>query len=316
MGFRNYVIKRLILLVPILFGMSIISFLSIHFLPGGPAQAAMGELGSQERLMAIKAEHGLDRPLYVQYIDWLTGVLVGDFGTTIRTGRSVTGVVTTLLPATYWLAVSATVVSLVIGIPAGIISALNQYSNKDYAATLFAFVGLSIPNFWLGIILILVFSYHLGWFPSIGFVNPFVDPVGGFRHLVLPAIALGTAMSAIVMRMLRSSLLDVLSEEYVRNARANGLPTSVVIYKHAIRNALLPTVTIVGINFGFLLGGAVIIEEVFAIPGLGRGALEAIFNREPKILQAVLLMIAFTFVLVNLVTDLLYAYIDPRIKYD
>lgn len=316
MGFRNYIIKRLILLIPILFGMSVISFISIHLLPGGPAQAAMGQIGSAERLMAIKAEHGLNRPLYVQYIDWATSILIGDFGTTIRTERKVSTVVAGLLPATYWLAASATVVSLLIGIPAGIISALNQYSFKDYASTLFAFLGLSIPNFWFGIMLILIFSYHLGWFPPFGFVNPLQNPVEGLSHLILPSIALGTAMSAIVMRMLRSSLLDVLSEEYVRNARANGLPTSVVIYKHAIRNALLPTITIIGINFGFLLGGAVIVEEVFAISGLGRGALNAIFNREPKILQIILLIIAFTFALVNFLTDLLYAYVDPRIKYN
>lgn len=316
MGFKRYVVKRLILIVPILFGVSVISFLTIHLLPGGPVQAALGTRANPELVAQIRAQRGLNRPLYVQYVDWLGGILTGNLGTTIGTDRNVSELIAATLPPTIWLAVSGAIVSVVIGIPAGIISAANKYSARDYAATVGAFIGLSVPNFFLGLLLILVFGLYLRWFPTSGFVSPLEDPVAGLRSLVLPAITIGTAISAVVMRMMRSSLLEVFSEEYIRTARAKGLAKSLVTNKHAVKNALIPTVTVIGLNFGYLLGGTVIVEQVFAIPGLGRLTLIAITRREYVIVQDALLIIAFLFAVVNLGTDLVYAYLDPRIKYD
>lgn len=317
MGFREYVVKRVVLIVPILLGVSLISYGIIYALPGGPVEAALGTRATPELVAQLRAEQGLDRPFAVQYLDWISDILLrGDFGQAIGTGRDVTELIEATLPPTIWLAVSGAIVSVVIGIPAGILSAVHHYSARDYAATFGAFLGLSIPNFFLGLILILVFGLYLGWFPVSGFVSPFADPVEGFRHLFLPAITVGTAISAVVMRMMRSSLLEVFSEEYIRTARAKGLTKSLVTNKHAVKNALIPTVTVIGLNFGYLLGGVVIVEEVFAIPGLGRLTLIAITRREYAVLQASLLIIAFLFAVVNLGTDLLYAYLDPRIKYD
>lgn len=316
MGFKSYVLKRLLLVVPVLLGVSAISFGMVYLLPGGPVEAALGTRATPELVQQLRAEHGLDRPVTVQYFDWLTDVATGDFGTTIATNRDVTSLIATTLPPTLWLAAGGAVVSVLVGIPAGIVSAVNQYSTKDYAATFGAFLGLSIPNFFLGLLLILVFGEYLLLLPTQGFVSPLEDPVAGFRHLLLPAITVGTAISAVVMRMMRSSLLEVFSEEYIRTARAKGLTKELITNKHAVKNALIPTVTVIGLNFGYLLGGVVIVEQVFAIPGLGRLTLIAISGREYAIVQASLLVIAFMFAIVNLGTDLLYAYLDPRIKYD
>lgn len=316
MGFKGYVAKRVLLIVPILFGVSLISFGMVHLLPGGPVEAALGTRSNPELVKQLRAQHGLNRPLWVQYVDWLTNILHGDFGTTIGTDRNVTQLVKDTLPTTLWLAVGGALVSVVIGIPAGIVSAVNKYSPKDYAATTGAFIGLSIPNFFLGLLLILVFGLYLGWLPTTGFVSPLKDPVAGIKHLILPAITVGTAISAVVMRMMRSSLLEVFSEDYIRTARAKGLTKRLVTNKHAVKNALIPTVTVIGLNFGFLLGGVVIVEQVFAIPGIGRLTLIAITRREYAIVQAALLIIALAFAIVNLATDLVYAYLDPRIKYD
>ncbi len=316
MGFKRYVIKRVLLLVPILFGVSVISFSLIHFVPGGPVEAALGTQATPELIETRRKQYGLNRPIYVQYIDWLTSALQGDFGESIRTQRDVSAAIATSLKPTFWVALSASVVSVLIGIPTGIVSAADHYSAKDYAATFFAFLGLSIPNFFLGLILILVVGLYMGLFPTSGFVDPLQDPVDGVRHLVLPAITLGTASSAVVMRMMRSSLLEVFSEEYIRTARAKGLTRRLVTNKHAVKNALIPTVTVIGLNFGYLLGGVVIVEQIFAIPGLGRLTLTAIFQREYRVIQASLLLIAFMFAVVNLLTDLVYAYLDPRIKYN
>lgn len=316
MGFKRYVLKRVLLLVPILFGVSVISFSLIHFVPGGPVEAALGTQGNPELIERLRHKYGLDRPLYIQYIDWLTDVLRGDFGESIRTQRDVSKAMAQAVPPTAWIAFSASLVSVVIGIPAGIVSAVNHYEPKDYVATFFAFVGLSIPNFFLGLVLILVFALYLNLLPASGFVSPLKHPVEGVRHLILPAFTVGTAMSAVVMRMMRSSLLEVFSEEYIRTARAKGLTKQLVTNKHAVKNALIPTITVVGLNFGYVLGGVVIVEQIFAIPGLGRLTLTAIFTREYKVIQATLLLIALLFAVVNLVTDLVYAYLDPRIKYN
>ncbi|WP_137286782.1 ABC transporter permease [Halorussus salinisoli] len=317
MGFKEYVLKRVLLIVPILLGVSLISFGLVHLLPGGPVEAALGTRANPELVQRLRAEYGFDRPIWVQYLDWLSDIVLrGDFGTAVGTDRDVTELVRATLPPTLWLATSGAVVSIAIGIPAGIVSAVNHYSARDYVATFFAFLGLSVPNFFLGLVLILAFGLYLRWFPTSGFVSPLENPIEGLRHLVLPALTIGTAISAVVMRMMRSSLLEVFSEEYIRTARAKGLTKALVTNKHAVKNALIPTVTVIGLNFGYLLGGVVIVEEVFAMPGLGRLTLIAITRREYAVLQASLLIIAFLFSVVNLATDLLYAYLDPRIKYD
>jgi len=316
MGFKRYVLKRLLLLFPVLLGVSVISFSLVHFVPGGPVEAALGTQGNPELIQELRNQYGLNRPLYVQYFDWLTDVLQGDFGQSIRTERDISVAVERAIPPTFWVAFSASVVSVLIGIPTGIISAVNHYSARDYVATFFAFLGLSVPNFFLGLALILVFGLYIGGLPTTGFVDPMKHPIEGVRHLVLPAFTLGTASSAVVMRMMRSSLLEVFSEEYIRTAKAKGLTRRLITNKHAVKNALIPTITVIGLNFGYLLGGVVIVEQIFAIPGLGRLTLTAIFNREYRVIQATLLLIAFLFAVVNLVTDIMYAYLDPRIKYE
>jgi peptide/nickel transport system permease protein len=296
---------------------SLISFGALELLPGGPVEAAFGTRANPELVEQLREQYGLNRPFHVRYLDWVGDIVLNqDFGQTIRTERDVSTLLATSLPPTIWLAASGALVSVVIGIPAGIVSAVNHYEPEDYLATFLAFLGLSIPNFFLGLVLILVFSLYVPIFPSSGFVSPLEDPVEGARTLVLPALTVGTAISAVVMRMMRSSLLEVFSEEYIRTARAKGLTRALVTNKHAVKNALIPTVTVVGLNFGYLLGGVVIVEQIFAIPGIGRLTLTAILTREYRVLQGSLLVIALLFALVNLATDLLYAYLDPRIKYD
>ena len=317
MGYGAYVLKRVLLIGPILFGVSLISFGALELLPGGPVEAAFGTRANPELVAQLREQYGLNRPFTVRYLDWVTDIVFDlDFGQTIRTERDISTLLATSLPPTIWLAASGAFVSVVIGIPAGIVSAVRHYEPADYLATFLAFLGLSIPNFFLGLVLILAFSLYVPIFPSSGFVSPLENPVEGVRTLVLPAITVGTAISAVVMRMMRSSLLEVFSEEYIRTARAKGLSRALVTNKHAVKNALIPTVTVVGLNFGYLLGGVVIVEQIFAIPGIGRLTLTAILTREYRVLQASLLVIALMFALVNLATDLLYAYLDPRIKYD
>jgi len=316
MGYLEYALKRLLLVVPVVFGVSVIAFTLVRIVPGGPVESALGTQATEELVAQLRRENGLNRPIYIQYIDWITNVARGDFGTSIRTGRSVNKAISTSIAPTVWLALSATLVSLFIGIPAGIISAVNHYSTTDYVATFFAFIGLSIPNFFLGLILILIFSLHLDLFPASGFVSPLADPVAGIHSLILPAITLGTAISAVVMRMMRSSLLEVFSEEYITSARAKGLSKELVTNKHAVKNALIPTITVIGLNFGYLLGGTVIVEQIFTIPGMGQLVVTAIQTREYFVIQTTVLLIAVSFSIVNLTTDLIYAYLDPRIKYD
>lgn len=316
MGFVKYTLKRILLMFPVLLGVSVIAFLLIHLTPGGPVRSALGTQSTPELVRQLRLQNGLNRPLYIQYLDWLGSALQGDFGTSIRTGRSVSKAIATSVVPTLWLALGATLISVVIGVTTGIISANNHYSAPDYAATFAAFFGLSMPNFFLGLILILVFSLHLNWFPSSGFVDPLVHPIQGIRSLILPAFTLGTALSAVVMRMMRSSLLEVFSEQYIVTAQAKGLAAKLITNKHAVKNALIPTVTVIGLNFGTLLGGVVITEQIFGIGGIGQLVITAIKTREYFVLQAVILLIAVGFSFVNLLTDLLYAYLDPRIRYD
>ncbi|MCL0092257.1 ABC transporter permease [Dehalococcoidia bacterium] len=308
----TYVIRRMGLMVFILLGVSVITFSMMHFVPGDPAEMiAMERYGEEitaETIAHVRAELGLDQPVYIQYFRWLTNVLQGDLGYSFRTDRPVLDEILTRLPATVQLALAGMLVALVIAIPVGIVSATRQYSAVDNISMFGALLGVSIPNFWLGLLLILFFSVHLGWLPVFG--------RGGIEHLILPALTLGTGMAAITTRLIRSSMLEVLGQDYIRAARAKGLKEKAVIYKHALKNALIPVVTIVGLQFAALLEGAVIVEVIFAWPGIGRLLVDSIFARDFMLIQGCILFIAAMFVLVNLLVDIFYTYLDPKIHYE
>ncbi|MCL0094318.1 ABC transporter permease [Dehalococcoidales bacterium] len=308
----TYIIRRIGLMIFILLGVSVITFSMIHLVPGDPAEIiAMERYGEEitaETIDRVRTELGLDQPVYIQYFNWLTNVLQGDLGYSFRTDRPVLDEILTRLPATIQLALAGMLVALLIAIPVGVISATRQYSAVDNLSMFGALLGVSIPNFWLGLLLIMFFSVHLGWLPVFG--------RGGIEHLILPALTLGTGMAAITTRLIRSSMLEVLGQDYIRTARAKGLKEKVVIYKHALKNAMIPVVTIVGLQFAFLLEGAVIVEVIFAWPGIGRLLVDSIFARDFMLIQGCILFIAAMFVLVNLLVDLSYAYLDPKIRYE
>lgn len=307
-----YILRRLGLMIFILLGVSVITFSMMHLVPGDPAEViAMERYGEEitaETIEFVRAEFGLDQPVYLQYFNWLTNVLQGDLGYSFRTDRPVLDEILARLPATLQLALAGMLIALVIAIPVGIISATRQYSAVDNISMFGALLGVSMPNFWLGLLLIMFFSVHLGWLPVFG--------RGGIEHLILPAITLGTGMAAITTRLIRSSMLEVLGQDYIRTARAKGLKEKVVIYKHALKNAMIPVVTIVGLQFAFLLEGAVIVEVIFAWPGIGRLLVDSIFARDFMLIQGCILFIAAMFVLVNLLVDVSYAYLDPKIRYE
>lgn len=312
---QRYTIKRLLHLIPVLFGVSVITFLFIHLAPGGPAYAMLGMEASPERVAQIREQYGLNKPLPLQYTTWLANVLQLDLGESIIEGVGVETLIIQRLPVSASLAIGAMVVSLSISIPAGIISAVEKDRWPDTVARVFAFWGVSMPNFWLGILLILAVSVHLGWLPIYGYMSPSESVIGWIRHLILPSITLGTALAAIVTRISRSSMLETLNEDYLKTARAKGVDERSIILKHALRNALIPVLTIVGLQLGFLLGGSVLVEVVFALPGMGQLVVNSIFSRDFPVVQGAVLVYALIFVMVNLFVDLLYALIDPRIKY-
>lgn len=307
---RAYLIYRSLTATVVLFGVSVLTFSLTYLTPGDPAETILRQQSehppTQAQVEAFRAEHGFDEPLVVQYVDWVTGVLRGDLGSSYGSGREITSLLASHLPATVELAVAALVIALAIAIPAGVLSAVHQGRWIDFGSQLAALVGVSLPNFWLGYMLIIVFSLHLGLFPVAG--------TGGLSHLVLPAIALGTGMAAIITRLVRTSMLDVLDSEYVEAARSKGLRERIVVYKHALRNALIPVVTVVGLQLGFVLNGAVVIEIVFQRPGLGDLLVDAVFARDYPIVQGVVLVVAVSFVITNLLVDLTYRYLDPRIS--
>jgi peptide/nickel transport system permease protein len=314
----RYIARRVLLVVPVLFGLSLAVFLLLRLIPGDVVDVILGSEGaaSPERLAELRRLFGLDRPLPQQYLEWLGSVLTGDFGHSIRTSRPILPDVLARLPVTYQLTAMAMTLSLALAIPLGVASAVARSTRTDAIVRLLGLLGLSIPNFWLASMLILLVSQRFrGWLPTSGYVYPNQDLLGSFRSLVLPALALGTANMAILMRMTRSTMLDVLRQEYVLTARAKGLAERLVLYRHALRNALIPVATVAGVQVGYLLGGAVIIEQVFALPGLGTLVLNGISQRDYPVVQAGVLFIATSFVLVNLAVDILYAYLDPTIHY-
>ena len=302
----NYILRRLLHIIPVLFGVTLLTFSMLHLIPGDPAQILAGPDASASDIMALRQQMGLDRPLAVQYVGYLEGLAQGDLGRSMSTRRPVLEELMDRFPNTLILAVAGVGVAVLLGIPIGVFAAIRARTMVDHAAMVLALLGISAPAFWLGFILMMVFSVHLGWFPSAGYRS--------WGHLVLPAFTLGTGAMAIVARMTRSSLLEVLNQDYVRTARAKGLHEVLVIAKHALRNALIPTTTVVGLSFGSLLGGAVLTEMVFAWPGLGRLIVYSIGIRDLPVIQGAVLLLALTFVLVNLGVDLLYGLIDPRVR--
>lgn len=301
----RFVGRRLLLLIPVIIGVSIISFSIMHMIPGDPARLIAGEGATVEDIMAIRIKYGLDRPLIEQYFRFMRGVLTNDLRS-IRTERPILSEILPRFANTAQLAIVSVLVSSTIGVSLGILSAVKRNSWLDTFSMVFSLVGVSMPIFWLGILLIILFAVTLRWLPSGG--------KGGVQHLILPALTLGLAASAIIARMTRASMLEVLNQDYVRTAVAFGLPKRKVIYKYVLRNALIPVVTVIGLQFGYLLGGAVLTESVFGWPGLGRFIVDSIFSRDYIAVQVGIMTIATTFVLVNLLVDLLYAFIDPRLR--
>ena len=311
----NYLLQRLALIVPTLFFVSVLIFGLQQLLPGDPAIALAGEERDPEVVAFLRAKFHLDEPLPMRYWYWAKGVLHGDLGDSVRIQKPVTELIVEKLPVTLQLAAMAIVIALVIGITAGVISAVKKDTWWDYGANIFALWGLSTPNFWLGILLILLFAVKLGWLPASGYVSPFEDLKGNLASMIMPAFVLGNAFAAVLMRHTRSAMLQVLSSDYVRTARAKGLDERVVVLKHALRNALIPVITLGALGLGELLGGAVLTEQVFSIPGFGKLIVDAVFNRDYSVVQGVVLFTATAYITLNLLADLAYFLVNPRLRH-
>ena len=308
------IVTRVLSVIPVLFGLCVLSYTLLAMIPGDPITAMLGMDATPEAIAALRAKFALDEPLPLRFISWFGHLLIGDLGRSIQSGRPVLSMVMTAMVPTMQLGLAALLISLVIAIPAGVISAARRNSVADYSVSLISLAGLSLPSFWLAILLVLFLSIRLQIFPSSGYVPIGEDPVGALRHITLPAITLGVAMAASTMRMTRAAMLDVLNADYIRTARAKGLPFRRVVWKHALRNALIPVTTLVGLQLGQLMGGVVVTETVFAWPGIGKLTVDAIFARDYLVVQGAILASAVLFVFINLATDLLYATLDPRLR--
>jgi peptide/nickel transport system permease protein len=284
--------------------------------PGDTATIILGEGASQADIDALRSELGMDRPLVVQYFDWLGGAVLGDFGTSVRTGIPVAEEIGRRLPITIELTILAMTIAISVGVPAGVVSAIRQNRLPDYTVRLFSIGGLSMPDFWVGTLFLLLPLLWWGWAPELRYVSIFENPRANLEHFLLPSLALGISLSALVMRMVRSSMLEVMRMDYVRTARAKGLSSSAVVLRHGLRTALIPVVTILGLQVSRLLGGAVVMEQLFALPGMGRFVLESITQRDFLMLQSVVLVIALFLQVINLLVDLSYAWLDPRVRLD
>jgi peptide/nickel transport system permease protein len=310
----TFLTRRLATIVPTLLFVSMLVFGLQQLLPGDPAVVLAGEERDPNVVAYLRAKMHLDEPLPVRYVYWLGGVVRGDLGESLRIQKPVTALIAEKLPVTLELAAIAIVIALVIGIPAGIISAVFKGTAWDYAANVVALWGLSTPNFWLGIMLILLFSVSLGWLPASGYVSPFEDLRANLAAMIMPAFVLGNAIAAVLMRHTRSAMLQVLSSDYVRTARAKGLDERVVVLHHALRNALVPIITLGALEFGTLLSGAVLTEQVFTIPGFGKLIVDAVFNRDYAVVQGVVLFTATAYIALNLLADLAYFAVNPRMR--
>jgi peptide/nickel transport system permease protein len=310
----SYLVKRLLSVLPTLLLVSMLIFGLQQLLPGDPAKILAGEEQDPNVVAYLTAKLHLDEPLPVRYGYWIAGVVQGDLGESVRTQLPVLSLILQKLPVTAELAFLAMCVAVLIGIPAGIASAVGRGTVWDYAANVFALWGLSTPNFWLGILMIMLFSVHLGWLPASGFVSPTEDLLGNLASMAMPAFVLGNAIAAVLMRHTRSAMLQVMQSDYVRTARAKGLDERTVILKHALRNALTPIITLGALEFGTLLSGAVLTEQVFTIPGFGKLILDAVFNRDYAVVQGVVLFTATTYIMLNLMADMAYFWVNPRLR--
>jgi peptide/nickel transport system permease protein len=315
-GVRAYLLSRLALLVPVLLGVSIVTFSLIRLVPGDPVTVVLGPdaRSTPEQVAAIRSAFGLDQPAPVQYVRWLGQILSGDLGTSFRTGRSLTQELALRLPVTIELTIMAAVLGLIPALLVGVVAAVKRNSGADYVATISTLLGLSMPNFLLATLLVLLFSLWLRWLPPIGYVELRTDPLGNLRTMLLPALSLGLPFAGIMMRITRSAILEVLGQDHVRVARAKGLPSPAVLGRHVLRNAAIPIITVAGIQIARLLGGAVIVETIFGLPGIGRYVYEAISMRDYPVIQGVTLVVALAFVLISLLVDLSYAVVDPRLR--
>ncbi len=304
----RFLARRLLLTIPVLLGVATLVFSLIHLIPGDPAQAMLGEAAPQADVVELRHRLGLDRPLIEQYGMFLKGLVKGDLGTSLRTGQPVTDQIVERMPATFELAAAAMIVAIAFAMPLGIVAAVRRGTVADHAAMTISLAGVSVPNFWLGPMLAIIFAVELGWLP--------VSGRGTWAHLVLPAISLGAALAAILARMTRATMLEELREQYVQAARARGVSRSRAVLRHAFRNSLIPVVTLLGLQFGAVLTGAVITETIFAWPGIGRLLIQSIGFRDYPLVQGCILLIALTYVGVNLATDMVYGVLDPRIRYE
>jgi peptide/nickel transport system permease protein/oligopeptide transport system permease protein len=304
----NYLIKRLFSTIPVLIGISLLLFFMLRLLPGDPAQVLAGQMATPQEIENIRQQLGLDRPIYEQYANYLSRLVRFDLGRSARTQNPVTEEIWARLPNTLLLAVVAITLACLFGIPAGIISAVRPYSWIDYLVTTSALFGMSMPVFWLGLMLVVIFSIILKWLPAGG--------TGSWQHVILPSITLAAFVVAFIARMTRSTMLETLSQDFTTTARSKGLKERVVVIKHALKNAMIPIITVVGLQFGLLLGGAVLTETVFAWPGLGRLIVDSILARDYPVIQGTILIFGLLYIMVNLVVDLIYALVDPRIRYD
>lgn len=303
----KYIIKKLLLMIPVLLGLTIIVFLILHLAPGDPVHKVVGPNATPEVYENVKRSMGLDRPLIIQYFDYLGNLLKGDLGSSILQHRPVADIVMERFPITIGLGVRALLLSFLIAVPVGIIAAVNRNKLLDYFAMTFALVGISMPTFWFGMLLLYFFAYKLRLFPISGY--------GTWKHLMMPVITMGLTDAAVIARMMRSSMLEVIGQDYIRTARAKGLKEKVVTNKHALKNALIPVITLLGMRMGWIVGGSVTLEIIFSIPGLGRTMVDSIFSRDYPVVQGSILILAASVMISNLIADILYAVVDPRIRY-
>ena len=310
-----YIIRRLLMLIPVMLVVGVVVFALVHLTPGDPAAVILGQSATPDQIEQLRDQLGLNKPLPVQFVNWFVGVLQLDFGQSLFIGESVTTALKDRAQPTLLLTVYALLIEIVIGVPAGVIAAVRRNSLLDRALMLMSISGAAIPTFFLGILLILLFAVVLRWLPSGGFVEITKDPGGHFKAMAMPAFALGFSSAGLLARLVRSSMLDVMREDYVRTALAKGVPFRSVVTRHALRKALIPAITVIGQSLGALLGGAVVTETVFTIPGMGRLVVQSIARRDYPVIQGAVMIIAASYVLVNLLVDILYVYIDPRVRY-
>lgn len=312
----TYIGRRVISIFPVLIGISILIFLIMQVIPGDIVSILLGTEATPELKEQMREEFGYNLPLYQQYWNWISGVVVGDFGYSLRTGAAVLPEILSRFTLTLELTIFASVIAWIISIPLGVIAAVRRNKGSDIGIRIISLLGVSVPNFALATIIILVLSLKFNYFPPVGYSSLFTDPVANLERLLIPALVLGASMAGSIMRMTRSSVLEVLEQDYIRTARAKGIREHLVIYRHAFRNAIIPVLTVIGMQIGFLLGGTVIVEQIFSLPGLGQYVLTGITQRDIPVVQGSILFIASMFVFINLLVDLLYGFLNPRISYD